>query len=366
MPSCQNMDGIGRCIRGICILWRRSERKDVAQHGFFGEGLAEIDALREDSVVIPDRLIVAENGERGPSEGKLGALALAIGLRLDKSPYRQDVCLLLYRTPSGEAGQLLAEVGTDLRAQGAAVGATTTALAKLLLRQAARTPLEGVTGVVLAGGKPHTCPTPSLLDRELMSQHLKPQVPVLCAWISDNPSPAGRMKLWSSTVASLYPWSAKRLGKVGELLELPQHKRLFHETWQAADAMREASSGSGLAMGVLFASGHINALFCAEDGAGASKPVPPCLDREVILLASCLEEGKNEAGDPVLLLLVDADGGLRSPQAQARDYMLQRGFPNLRVLVLDEACGKPVAVSCQQLAGEWPEDPEACITENVE
>eukprot|EP00439_Symbiodinium_sp_Y106_P081427 s505_g20.t1 len=50
---------------GICILWRRSERKDVAQHGFFGEGLAEVDALREDSVLIPDRLIVAENGERG-------------------------------------------------------------------------------------------------------------------------------------------------------------------------------------------------------------------------------------------------------------------------------------------------------------
>ena len=25
----------------------------------------------------------------------------------------------------------------------------------------------------------------------------------------------------------------QRLGKVGELLELPQHKRLFHETWQA-------------------------------------------------------------------------------------------------------------------------------------
>ena len=53
---------------------------------------------------------------------------------------------------------------------------------------------------------------------------------MLCAWISDNPSPAGRMKLWSSTVrrstarrsmgagsgpdmaevATLYPWSTKR------------------------------------------------------------------------------------------------------------------------------------------------------------
>ena len=74
-----------RCPQcSLGILWRRSERKDVAQHGFFGEGqpeasrrdslhspcmfrggLAEVDALREDSVLIPDRLIVAENGERG-------------------------------------------------------------------------------------------------------------------------------------------------------------------------------------------------------------------------------------------------------------------------------------------------------------
>ena len=68
--------------------------------------------------------------------------------------------------------------------------------------------------------------------RNLNLLHPAPgEVPVLCAWISDNPSPAGRMKLWSSTarnmvnkiiskratkaalsceVSSLYPWSVGR------------------------------------------------------------------------------------------------------------------------------------------------------------
>ncbi|CAE6920912.1 unnamed protein product [Symbiodinium natans] len=345
MPAFQRTDGCGSCVKGLCILWRRSDGKDVAQHGFFGEGLAEVAALREDSVLIPDRLIIAESGDRGPSEGKLGALALAIGLRLDKSPCRQDVCLLLYRTSCGETGQLLAEVGTDLQAAGSgtAVGATTTALAKLLLRQAARSPLEGVTGVVLAGGKPHTCPTPSLLDRELMSQHLKPQVPVLCAWISDNPSPAGRMKLWSSTVATLYPWSTKRPLQ-DEILELElSHKRLFHETWQAACPEEPSSRYTGFAIGVLSASGRSRAFSSSEVGTSMTTH-PRCLDEEVMLLASCLKECTKESDNPTLLVLVDADGRLCAPQAQAREYLLRHGFANLQVLVNDEVKAEMLTV----------------------
>ena len=39
-------------------------------------------------------------------------------------------------------------------------------------------------------------------ERPTSTHHVPLKVPVLCAWITDNPSPAGRMKLWSSTVGA--------------------------------------------------------------------------------------------------------------------------------------------------------------------
>ncbi|CAK9031282.1 RNase H domain-containing protein [Durusdinium trenchii] len=165
------MDCLQSCVAGLCASLAR--RRSSGEHGYFGEGLAEVEA-REGSIFIPDRLVLAEDGAPGPSEGKLGALAMAISYRLLASE-RRDVCLLLYRGSRAGEGPLLADVGAALSTPGAASGAIQSALERLSLRQAAKMPLEGVIAVVLAAGGLSLCPTPSLVDREMMAWHLKAQ-----------------------------------------------------------------------------------------------------------------------------------------------------------------------------------------------
>ncbi|CAL1134333.1 unnamed protein product [Cladocopium goreaui] len=258
------MDCLQHCVAGLCTS--ASRRTKIGRLGHFGEGLVETDG-RADSLYVPDRLVLAEHGEPGPSNGKLGALAMAIGCRLAATEERRDVCLAVYHATCGmHAGPLLAEVAADLNSpvrNGVAARAVPTALAKLSLRQANQVPLEGVVAVVVAAGGKQLCPSLSLAEREVMAWHLKPQVPVHCIWMSDTGS-GSRLRMWSSTVAALYPLPRPR---PLVQLELDHHRNLYNAVLKAAEAAAVSDGNNQVALGVLFQCGQIRT---------SSKDVPVC------------------------------------------------------------------------------------------
>ncbi|CAE8617314.1 unnamed protein product, partial [Polarella glacialis] len=204
------MDTLGCCAAVLCGDPQLPRRSPGGGHGHFGEGLAETLAGTFESNAVPDRLLLADDGESGPSKGQVGALAIAIGRKL-APPTRGDslrvVCLLLHRRGScsgesrADAGQLLAEVGARVRVAGDGCGAVTSVLERLAVQQGCHLPLEGVTGIFLAfaGTAEDSCPVPGFQEREVMVQMLDPAVHVHCTWLSSVPGPRGRLQLWSST-----------------------------------------------------------------------------------------------------------------------------------------------------------------------
>eukprot|EP00435_Cladocopium_sp_Y103_P072409 s228_g40.t1 len=243
------MDCLQHCVAGLCTS--ASRRTKIGRLGHFGEGLAETDG-RADSLYVPDRLVLAEHG---PSNGKLGALAMAIGCRLAATEERRDVCLAVYHATCGmHAGPLLAEVAADLNSparNGVAARAVPTALAKLSLRQANQVPLEGTMKLFMK--RKQLCPSLSLAEREVMAWHLKPQVPVHCIWMSDTGS-GSRLRMWSSTVAALYPLPRPR---PLVHLELDHHRNLYNAVLEAAEIAAISDGSKQVALGVLFERGHI-------------------------------------------------------------------------------------------------------------
>eukprot|EP00933_Yihiella_yeosuensis_P019699 TRINITY_DN15917_c0_g1_i1.p1 TRINITY_DN15917_c0_g1~~TRINITY_DN15917_c0_g1_i1.p1 ORF type:complete len:402 (-),score=63.94 TRINITY_DN15917_c0_g1_i1:164-1369(-) len=390
------MDPLGSCVAWLCSaplgpalqgrLWTNSDQPNNTGTGFgpFGKGVPEFHSHDGNFETLPDRLQLATGGEEEPGNGRLGALGIAISGKVTPASWHdcpRTVCLLLHRKGSRHSGQeltqqpftgrLVAEVGLEADVpglSGSSCGAVATALSKLLLRQAGRLPLADVTSVVLANAATNACPAPTFVERELLAEMLDPAVQVHCAWLSDPPGPNGKLRLWSTTVGDLYPFSSTFLSRHnGDICSCGRaaaetksyadsdESRLFDAVRKATKTNQvalqsnerttsaDSSKGTTSAAGVLFTSGEVQvctATLAAEDALVASCSTtfrqPHRQHRAGVLtssvdailrLSTLMEEHCKQGDEPILLLLCDGSGQVHAPSGRVPvPATLEKGF----------------------------------------